>query len=396
MQGSKEGLTTFSFLPLCEIRLDTCPLFVARKKLLMKLLLLNQFGPVSSAPTGRILADLGAYLEKQGCEVILLSCGEAYGKPLRGVGRLWKEACAHLSLLWHSLWVRRVDAVISLTSPACLPVTCALIAGLHRARHLHWAMDLYPDVAVRLGEMKNPWAAAFFRGLMRLAYQSADRVISLDEDMRDYLRTHYGVESVVVEPTAPEMEWPVGSGAGGIRWLYSGNFGRAHDIQVLMSAQRLIEESGLEADLILQGHGAQFESSRLMAAALGLRRVGWRDPVPMATLGQSLLGADVLVVTRKPDMKGILLPSKLILAELSGRRVLWIGDVDGKTAARLARNGHGVFAPDDIEGIASWLQAVFRQDAVVRRPPPSSARERRDEGHRRWAGLLGLTPSPDS
>ena len=54
-------------------------------------------------------------------------------------------------------------------------------------------------------------------------------------------------------------------------------------------------------------------------------------------------------------MKGLLLPSKLMLAELSGRPILWIGDTDGFTALRLRKAGHGVFASDQIEPIAEWL-----------------------------------------
>jgi glycosyltransferase involved in cell wall biosynthesis len=275
-----------------------------------------------------------------------------------------QEGLAHLLLAWRCLWGPRPDAIVSLTSPACLAVTAAVVAKLRRARHFHWAMDLYPDVGLLLGELPGGPMVRFFSFLMRRAYKNSERVIALDEDMREYLLTHYGVDSSVVGPFPPEIIWPSVSRetTSTRQWLYSGNFGRAHEIDVLLQVQKLLEERKVPAELILQGQGPQFISCQENARHLGLQRVQWRAPVPQEKLAESLLQSDVLVVTRRVDMKGLLLPSKLILAELSGRAVLWIGDTDGKTAQRLARMGrHGVFTVEEIGPIADWLQRLVEQ-----------------------------------
>ena len=174
----------------------------------MRLLLLNQYGPTSGAPTGRILSELGYGLRERGHDVVFLTTDSSYGKPRRGLGRIIHEVLAHAILSWRSLWCRKVDAVISLTSPACLAVTAAVVARLHRAKHFHWAMDLYPDVGVRLGELKRGALTRVLTLLMRRAYQAADRVVTLDEDMREYLQKTYGVDSSVMEPFPPEVSWP--------------------------------------------------------------------------------------------------------------------------------------------------------------------------------------------
>lgn len=331
----------------------------------MRLLLLNQFGLASGAPTGRILAELGSELERRGHQVHVLTTDSSYGKPRRGLGRLVQELLSHLLFVWRSLWIPKADAVISLTSPACLAVTGAIVAGIHRAKHFHWSMDLYPDVGLRLGDLKDGPLMHFFSLLMRRAYLGANRVITLDEDMRDYLQNHYGVDSMVIGPFPPEIVWPpVQKNKSAWQWLYSGNFGRAHEIEVLFQVQKLLEDRGIRAELVLQGQGPQFLSSQETANHLGLRHVQWRAPVPQEKLAESLIESDVLVVTRKVDLKGLLLPSKLILAELSGRSILWIGDTDGKTAQRLSKEGrHGVFTIEEVELIADWLQRLFNQES---------------------------------
>jgi hypothetical protein len=278
-----------------------------------------------------------------------------------------------------------------MTSPACLAVTAGVVAKFHRARHFHWAMDLYPDVGVRLGELKSGALTRLLTRLMRRAYHAADRVVTLDEDMREYLQRTYGIDSSVLEPFPPEVAWPIDKqGPRPVkRWLYSGNFGRAHEIEVLLQIQKRLEERKLDAELILQGQGPQFSSSRHAAGQLDLRRVQWRAPAAQEVLGKSLFESDVLVVTRKAEMKGLLLPSKLMLAELSGKSVLWIGDTDGKTAQRLKGEGrHGVFTMEEVEPMAAWLQSRFEQESNGQTIKPRSTGEVREESIRKWEELL--------
>jgi hypothetical protein len=229
-----------------------------------------------------------------------------------------------------------------------------------------------------------------YRQLVGRAYRRAQRVVALDEDMRNHLRESYGVDAAVVEPFPPDVEWtaPPAKAPGELkRWMYSGNLGRAHEIDVLLRVQQKLEERGVHGELVLQGQGAQFSSSQEAARALGLQRVVWRPPAPAEKLGASLLEADVLVVTRKPEVKGLLLPSKLMLAELSGRPILWIGDTDGYTARRLAKAGHGVFSSEQTDAIAVWLERTLAPDAPAPAPPrPSSSM--REQGIAVWQGLL--------
>jgi hypothetical protein len=355
----------------------------------MRLLFLNQYGPDSGAPTGRILGELAEGLQRLGHEITFLYVDSSYGQSRRGLKRILHEIRAHLLLAGRSMGHRRVDAVLTLTSPACLTVTGGLIARILGARHFHWAMDLYPEAGVRLGELREGALTRFLTHLMRRAYRKARRVVVLDDDMRDYLLRAYGVEAAIMEPFPPDVAWTPPSRTPGEpkRWLYSGNLGRAHEIDVLLQVQKRLEENGAEVELVLQGHGAQFGASQEAARALGLRSVRWNAPAPSERLGQSLLEADVLVVTRKPTMKGLLLPSKLMLAELSGRPILWIGDTDGFTAGRLKKAGHGVFASGELDAIAAWLRQALDPNAPPPSPPRASSAQR-EQGIATWNALL--------
>jgi glycosyltransferase involved in cell wall biosynthesis len=356
----------------------------------MKILLLNQYGPGSGAPTGRILGELSTGLRELGHETVLLEATSSYGVSRRGLSRILHEGQAHAALLFSSLAQGRINAVISLTSPACLAVTAAFISRLKGARHFHWAMDIYPDVGVQLGELPQGAVTRLLAVLMRRAYRHAARVIALDEDMREFLKQNYGVDSDVLEPFPPEVTWreTPRDAAAPRRWCYSGNFGRAHEIDVLLLAQRRLEDRGVKAVLVLQGKGAQFLSSQEAARRLGLNRVEWRPPAPEENLGESLLSVDALVVTRKASMKGLLLPSKLMLARLSGRPILWIGDTDSSTARLLQKEGHGVFAFDQPDAIADWLQKLFEDNLPIRASRPEPSKSCRERAVAWWNRLL--------
>jgi glycosyltransferase involved in cell wall biosynthesis len=357
----------------------------------MRLLLLNQYGPGTGAPTGRILGELAAGLRGCGHEVILRTIDASYGGERRGRHRLLHEILAHARLAWQSLALQRIDVVISLTSPACLAVTAAVLARWHRAAHFHWAMDLYPELGVELKEIPAGAVSRLLGDLMGRAYRDAKRVVALDEDMRAYLLRRYRVEASVIEPFPPNVKWPEKTERlpGPKRWVYSGNLGRAHEIEALLKVQQLLESQGADAELVLRGQGAQWASSQQAAEALRLRCVRWETPVSEAELGASLRQADVLVVTRKPSLVGLLLPSKLLLAELSGRPILWVGDTESHTAWRLRKAGHGVFSGNEPEAIATWLNATFAKDEVRPSHDPATMR---DHGVAAWSILLRDLP----
>lgn len=364
----------------------------------MKILLLNQYGPDSGAPTGRILGELASHLEQNGWETRLISTGLPYGKPRRGLRRIMHELWSHASLFFQSLLHRRVSAVISLTSPACLAITAGIIARLHRAHHYHWVMDLYPDVGIKIGEISDGPVTRTLSRLMQRAYRQSRQVIALDEDMQSHLAVHYAVDSTIIPPLPPHTPWPSAPPhpSGQTRqWLYSGNLGRAHEVEVLLNVQKELESRHVPAELILQGQGPQFLSSQDAAHALGLHRVRWRKPVPADQLAATLLASDVLIVTRRDELKGLLLPSKLQLAELSGRPVLWIGDTDGHTARRLAATGrHGVFSADQVVEIAQWLQALFSPEASAQSVSPSPTDPVRRQFLAHWEALLRQDLAP--
>ena len=338
----------------------------------MRFLFLNQYGPPEPVPTARLLGELAGHLRERGHEVEIISQSQSYqGRPARGGSRLRREVGA-LGAILRAGWSRqRPDAILSLSSPPGLLVIAALLALRHRARLVHWAMDLYPELALALGETGPGVAYQGLKTAMRWAYRRCEPLIALDRDMSAHLQSAYGLEGVrAMEPwpsSGSEHQIATASDAstdtgGTWTWLYSGNLGRAHEWRTLLDAQGLLEQRGAPIRLVFQGDGAARPAAMDYAASVGLRRCEWKGYVPEDELVGSLLAARLLVVTQRPETRGLLWPSKLALLERLPRPVLYVGPVEGAIADRLRRRaGTGVFAPGQAGEVAAWVEDCQRE-----------------------------------
>lgn len=363
-----------------------------------RILLLNHYLPPDPAPTGRLLGELGDHLAAHGWEVETVAgadpgasyrSGSFQGKTRKLLG--WIRA--HGKILWRGLRAAPADIVVCLTDPPFLLLTGALVARFHRARFIHWVMDLYPDLASELGELPVA-ACAVISPAMRLGYQAVDTTIVLDSSMAerlerlgsrdvavippwvltsDHLKPSPSSPSTSSTPSSPSSPSPrVASNeqdnteAPTFTWLYSGNLGRSHLYQPLLMIQHHLESRGLPARLVFQGGGAAIEPAKAYARELGLTHCEFRDYLPDAELLDSLLRADVLVATLAEPLAGMLWPSKLALLKHLERPLLWIGP-EGDISAMLASHSPPSCAhvPSDWRMAAEWLESVVEKKRAL-------------------------------
>jgi glycosyltransferase involved in cell wall biosynthesis len=360
-------------------------------------LFLNQYFPPDPAPTGVLLAERADELRAHGHTVECIGAAQDY-RPGQAKGGRWRrEFAALLQILMRGLRAERPDVVLSATSPPCLLVIATLIALRHGAKSAHWVMDLYPEIAVALGEVKSRGLAGLISSAMAWCYRRTDRVIALDADMADRLARH-GVRAEVVRPwvfaptarlveeTTPPARHPMKP----LVWIYSGNLGRAHEWETLLEAQRLLEQRDPTATLIFQGGGPARAAAQQRARELALQRCHWRDYAEPEAIVQSLLACDACAVTQLPAARGLLWPSKLGLLLSLPRPIVWVGAPEGAIARDLRGLPHaGVFAPGQGAEIAEWLVGL-RERSTEAVGAVDADEERRASLARMRAVLEGL------
>jgi glycosyltransferase involved in cell wall biosynthesis len=138
---------------------------------------------------------------------------------------------------------------------------------------------------------------------------------------------------------------------------YSGNFGRAHDFATILDAAALLRDLP-DLHFLFVGNGAQRPWVEARVAALGLAHVSFRPYQPLDRLATSLSMPDVHLVSLKPELEGLIVPSKFYSVLAAGRPVLFVGDPKGEIAGQIEESGCGRVFP---VGAAGELAAAIRE-----------------------------------
>ena len=125
---------------------------------------------------------------------------------------------------------------------------------------------------------------------------------------------------------------------------YSGNLGRAHEFETILgAAERLKNDPRIR--FLFIGSGAQAESVRTAAAKRGLDNLMFQPYQPREMLKFSLGAADAHLVVLRPDLEGLIVPSKTYGCLAAGRPVIFMGDPQGEIGRMLAGVRCGAVMP---------------------------------------------------
>jgi glycosyltransferase involved in cell wall biosynthesis len=139
---------------------------------------------------------------------------------------------------------------------------------------------------------------------------------------------------------------------------YSGNLGRAHEIETLLSAaEQLRDES--EFVFLMIGGGAKMLELEARARERRLESFLFLPYRSREALADSLAAADVHLISLLPSLEGFIVPSKLYGVLAAGRPSIFIGDAEGEVARILREAGCGIHAPcGDGERLAQTLRSL--------------------------------------
>lgn len=374
-----------------------------------RLLFVNQYFPPDEAATAQILGDLVAAASRAGFECRVVTSDRGYADPARRYPRRegWKGAAIErvratgfgrasalgraidygtffLNAAVRLLAGPRPDVVVGLSTPPILGALAVLAGRVRGVRSVYWAMDVYPDVAFALGVVAP--ASLSGRALTALSgwtVRSADLVVALGDTMAALLRRQGARRVAVVHNwTDDESIRPAAPGAAAFRaergWgsrftvVYSGNLGLAHEFEtVLAAAERLRAQP---VTFAFFGEGPRRREIEAAVAARRLTNVEFHRAVPRESLGDSLAAADLHLVTLRPGLPGLLVPSKIYGILAAGVPTLYVGPAEGEVFEIVTRGRCGTAIAN---GDASALEAAvleYMRDAGKRRREGLAAR----------------------
>jgi len=330
-------------------------------------LVLYQFFYPDDVVSSRHFTDLAAGLAERGWKVVAKpsnrSCRDANRKYARSdkargvaIDRIQRPGFRQarpLGRVLNAVWMLAAWSLAAIRTPAAdllivgtdpiLSVLVAIPWKLLRpgTKIVHWCFDLYPEAAIADGRLRNsgPVRAVLGR-LLRSAYGRCDVIADIGPCMRKLI-ANYGsaARCVTVTPWAltepatklrpDRVERQTVFGDAKLGLMYSGNFGRAHSFDEILSLARALRGKSIRFAFSVRGNRTEELRHAVSEHDNNISFVPFAEE---SRLDARLSAADIHIVTLRREWTGSVVPSKFFGALAAGRPVLFIGSQESSIA----------------------------------------------------------------
>lgn len=401
---------------------------------MIKVVFVNRYFHPDFSATSQMLGDLAFDLARQGFEVSVVTSRQLYDQAratlaaeeiVDGVkvhrvystrfgrsgtlGRLCDYLSFHAAAALKLRGLLGADhVVVAKTDPPLLGVTVGVVARSRGARTINWLQDLFPEVlgAVTTKHKLAQALVGMLTGIRNRSLAAAHENVVIGDRMARHVQQQ-GVSSrslrvienwsdgQVVSPrsrqgNALRGEWQL---ARQMVVGYSGNLGVAHEFDTILdAAEQLLERSDIA--FLFIGAGSRLAWLKQQVRQRGLVNVQFQPYQSRERLAESLSVPDVHLVCLRPDMEGLIVPSKFYGVLAAGRACIFIGDPEGEIAVqvRRLRCGMAVRSYDAADLVKQLKDLADHPDALaelgVRARAAFEQKFERGVAVQKWAQLL--------
>lgn len=304
-------------------------------------------------------------------------------------GRVFNGLLFFIKTFFYLTGVKSDSFLLIVSNPPFLPLLGLLFFWLRKQPFFYLVHDLYPEIAVNLGYLKErSLLTRLWKKLNSSLFTSARKIIFLGEQMAKRailsypaIQYHNNYEVIpnwsnreVIFPQKDKKKAKAACSAEGKFIVqYSGNIGLFHNTRVLIeTADRLKEYPDILFFII--GRGGAKKELMTLAKEKGLANVIFKDFVDQKQLNTSLNSADAAVITLDSRAVNLCVPSKFYTIIAAGLPVVGIMDKTSDIGREIAGNPIGyVVPPEDLEGICRAILELY-EDRKLREQYAQNAR----------------------
>ncbi|MCQ8128673.1 glycosyltransferase family 4 protein [Methylomonas rivi] len=271
------------------------------------------------------------------------------------------------------------DTLIAKTDPPLISVVAALVSTIKRAHLVNWLQDLFPEVAAELGvKLARGLPYSLLKTIRNKTLHHAEMNIAIGELMAERLRRegipshkitviHNWADGEQLKPVPHEQnplrtEWGL---QGKFVVGYSGNLGRSHDFSTILDAAQALKQRE-DIVFLLIGGGAQLPRVQQECREKGLSNVMFKPYQPREKLSESLSVADVHLISLKPELESLIVPSKFYGVLAVGRPVIFIGDKQGELAKIIQKQNSGqIVEQNDYSQLITAINSQYASEVDV-------------------------------
>jgi colanic acid biosynthesis glycosyl transferase WcaI len=346
-----------------------------------KIVFVNRFFAPDHSATAQILSDLTFHLVKKGLRVSVITTSGLYDHHESALGnfelfngveirRVYRPRFARHQLigraidyiLMHFAFAvalvrvsREGDVIVAKTDPPMLSIPLIAVAYARKARLVNWLQDIFPEVAAASGARFGKALSKILAPIRDWSLNRSHLNIVVGERSKSFLmqrgiddgkiiQIHNWCDDHLIDPACHEanvlrVAWGL---EGKFIVGYSGNLGRAHECRTILDAARRLRDRE-DVVFLFIGGGALLPQLKRDVEENQLQALFRFEPYqPHASLPVSLTLPDVHWMSLRPEMEGLIVPSKFYGICAAGRPVIFIGDARNELAELIQQSDCGV------------------------------------------------------
>src|SRR5437867_4534335 len=281
-----------------------------------------------------------------------------------------------LATLAGALSRRQWDVILCPNGSFFTGITAWLLEKMKSAPFIYNVQDLYPDVPVRAGQLRNPYAIAALRSMEQFMYRKAAHITVITPAIRENLLGKgvptdkmtvipNFVDTDFIRPLAKDNDFARAHAlADKFVVTYAGSFGYVYDLETMLDAASLLS-SQKDLLFLIVGHGVAKSELEKKARELKLANVRFMPFQPRESLPWLRASSDVQLCLYKNGAATDSFPSKIYEIMASGRPLLASSDSESgvENAMKTAECGLCV-RPGNAEHLAEAILDLYHNPSL--------------------------------
>ncbi|EGQ9189868.1 glycosyltransferase family 4 protein, partial [Vibrio cholerae] len=203
----------------------------------------------------------------------------------------------------------QADVVLASSTPLTIAIPGIIYSKLKKVPMVFEVRDLWPELPIAIGAIKNPFVIKIAKWLELLAYKSSRRIVGLSPGMCDgIIRSGIESERVILATNSCDTAlFDVDPTIGGIYKaeklsfvgqrkliVYTGTFGIINNVKYMVDLAHAALESNMSLCFVAIGDGMQKKDVLAYAKEKGVLGINFYvlDPVPKTEIVSLLSAAD--------------------------------------------------------------------------------------------------------
>ena len=277
-------------------------------------------------------------------------------------------------IYWHKmsffvgLFLKRPDVILTPSPPLTSGLLAILLAKLKGAKTIYNVQEIYPDLLINLGHLKNTFLINFLKRLERFVYNSSTAITTIDKQFYNIIKPRVKQESslhiipnfvdtdlYVTEPSTnlpPEFL----SKPGFTNMLYAGNIGLAQEWDLVLNLAKEIKGESVIIWIIGEGVKKEYLKSQIEKHELSnIKLLPYQDRKYMPAIN---LFADFHFIAMDKSMENEGFPSKVYSIMASGRPMVIVSSENTPITSFLNETDTSLLVTD--HSLSGFKDAVLK------------------------------------